>query len=79
MTRLQRAIAVRYVDGPGKALAETDRLAAELGGYHLLHATRAELLRDLGNDEEARAADERALALTTNPAEQSLLRKRLTW
>ena len=77
VTRLHRAVALRYVDGPAAALAEADRLAAELDGYHLLHATRAELLRDLGRPGEARAADERALARTTNPAEQQLLRRRL--
>jgi|SRR5712691_1763939 len=41
--------------------------------------TRAELLRDLGHDDQARAADERALTLTANPAEISLLRQRLNW
>jgi predicted RNA polymerase sigma factor len=50
-----------------------------LDGYHLFHATRAELLRDLGRPDDARTADERALALTANPAEQSLLRRRLSW
>ena len=39
----------------------------------------AELLRDLGRLAEARDADERALELTANPAEQSLLRQRLNW
>jgi RNA polymerase sigma-70 factor (ECF subfamily) len=45
----------------------------------LIHATRAEFLRGLGRPDEARAADERALALTANPAEQSLLRQRHAW
>jgi predicted RNA polymerase sigma factor len=44
-----------------------------------LHATRAELLRDLGRAEEPRDAGRRALDLTENPAEQSLLRQRLNW
>jgi RNA polymerase sigma factor (sigma-70 family) len=79
VTRLQRAIALRYVTGPAAALSEVDDLAADLTGYHLFHATRAELLRDLGRLAEARDADERALALTANPAEQSLLRQRLNW
>jgi predicted RNA polymerase sigma factor len=34
---------------------------------------------DLGHAEQARAADERALALATNPAERILLRPRLEW
>jgi RNA polymerase sigma-70 factor (ECF subfamily) len=79
VTRLQRAIALRYVTGPSAALSEVDSLAGSLASYHLWHATRAELLRDLGRGEEARAADARALELTVNPAEQSLLRQRISW
>jgi RNA polymerase sigma-70 factor (ECF subfamily) len=79
VTRLHRAIALRYVTGPAAALREVDALGGDLSGYHLFHATRAELLRNLGHPGQARAADERALALTANPAEQSLLRQRLTW
>jgi RNA polymerase sigma factor (sigma-70 family) len=77
VTRLHRAVALRYVAGPAAALAELDAVAGELDGYHLLHATRAELLRDLGRQVDARAADKRALQLTANPAEQQLLRRRL--
>jgi predicted RNA polymerase sigma factor len=61
---------------------ETEEFAADLaamGEVDLFHATRAELLRDLGHDDPARAADERALTLTANPAERSLLRQRLNW
>ncbi|MFC7549615.1 RNA polymerase sigma factor [Plantactinospora sp. GCM10030261] len=79
VTRLQRAIALRYVAGPAAALSDVDVLGGELDGYHLFHATRAELLRDLDRGDEARTADERALALTTNPAERSLLRQRINW
>ncbi|MEW2381133.1 DUF6596 domain-containing protein [Micromonospora sp. NPDC047707] len=79
VTRLHRAIALRYVTGSAAALAEVDALAGDLNDYHLFHATRAELLRDLGDAARARAADERALALAANPAERSLLRQRLSW
>jgi RNA polymerase sigma factor (sigma-70 family) len=79
VTRLHRAIALRHATGPSEAFAEMDELAGELDGYHLYHATRAELLRDLGHPEEARTADRRALELTTNPAEQALLHRRITW
>jgi len=79
VTRLHRAIALRYVAGPAAALREVEALAGDLNGYHLFHATRAELLRDLGHADQARAADERALTLTVNPAERSLLRQRLNW
>ncbi|SCE99008.1 RNA polymerase sigma-70 factor, ECF subfamily [Micromonospora viridifaciens] len=79
VTKLHRAVALRYVSGPQAALAVVDDLAEVLSGYHLWHATRAELLRDLGRLDEARVADTRALQLTHNPAEQSLLRQRISW
>ncbi|HVD01855.1 MAG TPA: RNA polymerase sigma factor [Candidatus Dormibacteraeota bacterium] len=77
VVRLNRAIALRHLEGPGPALAEVDAVAGELESYHLLHATRAELLRDLGRPSEARAEDGAALGLTRNPAERELLRQRL--
>jgi len=77
VVRLNRAIALRHLAGPAAALAEADAVAAELDTYHLLHATRAELLRDLDRAEEARQEDEAALKLTQNPAERELLRQRL--
>jgi len=75
--RLNRAIALRFVAGPEAALAEVEGLAGDLGQYRLFHATRAEILRDLGRHAEARLADERALELTANPAERALLEQRL--
>jgi RNA polymerase sigma factor (sigma-70 family) len=77
VTRMHRAVAVSYVHGPGSALAELDELSAELDAYPLFHATQAQLLRELGRDGEAHAADERAAALTTNPAQLGLLQERL--
>jgi RNA polymerase sigma factor (sigma-70 family) len=79
VTRLHRAIALRYVSGARAAMAELDALAGALAGYHLYHATRAELLRALGHPDDARVADRRALELTTNPAEQAILRRRICW
>ena len=79
VTRLHRAIAVRYTTGPRAALDELDALAGPLDRYHLFHATRAELLRALGHPYQARLADQRALELTANPAEQALLEERLSW
>lgn len=75
VTRLHRAIALRYVAGAEKTLAELEFLG--LDRYHLYHATRAELLRDLGHHDHARAADRRALRLAGNPAERALLRRRI--
>ena len=60
------------------ALAAVDELADRLDGYHLFHATRAELLAQRGDHEAARAANAQALALTDNPAEQALLLGRLS-
>jgi predicted RNA polymerase sigma factor len=77
VVRLNRAIAMRHVHGPAAALGEIEPLAAPLADYHLFHAARAELLRVLGRDDEARQADERALALAANPAERTLLERRL--
>src|SRR6266540_106461 len=79
VTRLHRAIALRYSSGPGAAMRELDALAGALGRYHLYYATRAELLRELGHPDQARAADRLALELTANPAEQAVLQQRLTW
>ena len=77
VTRLHRAIALRYRSGPQVAMTELDMLADELGRYHLYHATRADLGRELGRPDEARIADRRALELTANPAEQAVLHQRI--
>jgi RNA polymerase sigma-70 factor (ECF subfamily) len=74
---LGRAIARRYVDGPAAALADINRLSDQLAGYHLFHATRAALLRDLGQQTEALREDAAALALTKNSGERALLEERL--
>ncbi|HEV2374219.1 MAG TPA: RNA polymerase sigma factor [Streptosporangiaceae bacterium] len=68
---LNRCVAVAEVYGPGAALAITDGLG--LDGYHLFHATRADLLRRLGRNEEARAAYEAAAGLTANESERAYL------
>jgi RNA polymerase sigma factor (sigma-70 family) len=79
ITRLNRAIALRYRSGPQAAMAELDTLADVLDSYHLYHATRADLERELGHPDLARAANRRALRLTANPAEQAVLRERIAW
>ena len=78
VVRLNRAVALRYVAGPETALTEVEALARDLDGYHLFHAIRGELLLELGRCEQGRAAELRALTLTDNQAEQSLLRYRLS-
>ncbi len=76
---LNRAVAIAMVDGPGPALELINELAAtgDLDGYHLLHATRAELLRRLGSSLEAAESYTRALALVTNETERRFLERRL--
>jgi RNA polymerase sigma factor (sigma-70 family) len=74
---LNRALARAQLEGPAVALGEIEPLAERLDSYHLYHATRAELLRRLGQAAEARDADRRALQLTENPAERELLERRL--
>jgi len=77
--RLNRAVAVAMGEGLEKGLTQIDALAAshELDGYYLLPAARADILRRLGRDEEARKAYCGALELATNPVEQDYLRRRL--
>jgi RNA polymerase sigma-70 factor, ECF subfamily len=70
---LNRAVAVAEVAGPGAALTVVDGL--DLGGYHLFHAIRADLLRRLGRDADAALAYEAAIALTQNAAERDFLRR----
>jgi RNA polymerase sigma-70 factor (ECF subfamily) len=72
---LNRAVAVTEVEGPAAALPLVDEL--DLGGYHLFHAIRADLLRRLGRNAEATLAYEAAIALTENTAERDFLRRRL--
>ena len=67
---LNRALALAELRGPEPAMAEVEPLAERLAGYHLYHAARGELLRRLGRFDEARRADQEALRLTDNPAEQ---------
>lgn len=76
---LNRAVAVAMVEGPRPALALIDELAAtgELDSYHLLHATRADLLRRLGMSADATSSYERALALVSNESERRFLERRL--
>ena len=69
---LNRAVAIAEWQGPAAGLAATEGL--DLGGYHYLHATRAELLRRLGRAEEARGAYERALELVRSEHRAALSR-----
>ena len=71
---LNRAVAVAELEGPSQALALLEDL--RLDRYHLYHATRAELLRRMGDIEGADLAYERAISMTGNEVERRFLEQR---
>ena len=73
---LNHAVAAAMAHGPEVGLRMTDRIPG-LEGYHLFHATRADLLRRLERHTEAAVAYRRALELVTNPIERAYLERRL--
>ncbi|HYZ02136.1 MAG TPA: sigma-70 family RNA polymerase sigma factor [Candidatus Binatia bacterium] len=79
VVELNRAVAVGMAEGPAAGLALVERLEASgaLDGYHLLPATRADLLRRLGRFPEAAAAYREALAVVATEAERRYLELRL--
>jgi RNA polymerase sigma-70 factor (ECF subfamily) len=77
VVRLNRAVALSHFAGPAVALGEVNDLAMSLDGYHLFHAARADLLDRVGEPVLAREARLRALELCQNPAERSLLERKL--
>src|SRR3989442_1758836 len=70
---LNRAIAIGELRGPAAALALVDEL--DLDNYHPFHATRADLLRQLGRNSEAAAAYERAAAMAPTDAKRAFLKQ----
>ena len=76
---LNRAVAVAMRDGPAAGLELIDAILArgELANYHLVHSARADLCRRLGKTADARAAYERALALTHQAPERRFIERRL--
>ncbi len=76
---LNRAVAVAMADGPDAGLAMVDELerSGRLAGYHLLPATKADLLRRVGRGDEAAVAYRAALELAATDSEQRYLRRRL--
>lgn len=75
VVELNRAAAVAMATGPASALRIVEQLAASgaLAKYHLLPATRAELLLRLGRNEEARSQFMAAAKLAGNERERALL------
>lgn len=78
VVELNRAAAVAMATGPASALRVVDQLAASgaLRGYHLLPATRGELLRRLGREDEARSEFAVAAGLAGNDRERMLLEQK---
>jgi RNA polymerase sigma-70 factor, ECF subfamily len=76
---LNRAVAVGMAEGPASGLELVDYLSSSgaLADYHLLHATRADLLRRLGRHADAAASYRLALSLASNDAERRYLERRL--
>jgi len=76
--RLNRAVAVFEAYGAEEGLDALGDLASELDDYHAFHLARSEMLRELGNEADARSALDRALALTVNETERRFLEDRAT-
>lgn len=75
---LNRATAIAMADGPAVGLRLLDELApGPLSGYHLLPATRADLLRRLGRLSEAATSYREAVELATTEPERRYLLRRL--
>ena len=79
IVELNRAVAVAMRDGPQAGLTLIDALLArgELADYRLAHSARADLCRRLGRTADARAAYERAMALTQQEPERRFIERRL--
>lgn len=80
VVELNRAVAVAMRDGPEAGLALIDSILGrgDLAGYRFTHAARADLCRRLGRLADARAAYERALALTQQAPERRFIERRLS-
>jgi RNA polymerase sigma-70 factor (ECF subfamily) len=76
---LNRCVAVAMVEGPAQALKAIEPLMADedLENFHLLHSTRADMLRRIGDRNGAANSYRRALTLVKNDSERRYLERRL--
>jgi RNA polymerase sigma-70 factor (ECF subfamily) len=74
---LNHAAAVAMGESLERGLSLIEAAGDALQNYYLFHASRADLLRRLNRFDEATAAYEIALSLTTNRVEQNYIRGRL--
>lgn len=79
VVELNRAAALARRDGPQAGLEAVEAILArgQLPDYHLAHAARAELHRQLGHAERARAAWREALRHTRQEPERRFIERRL--
>jgi RNA polymerase sigma-70 factor (ECF subfamily) len=79
VVELNRAVAVAMAFGPDEGLRLVAGLeeSGQLAGYHLLAATKADLLRRLGRAAEAAACYREAMELASTDAERRFLGRRL--
>jgi RNA polymerase sigma-70 factor (ECF subfamily) len=79
VVELNRAVAVAMAEGLEVGLRQVDALgeSGRLSGYHLLHATRADLLRRLDRPAEAAFEYRAALDLAGTEVERRYLARRL--
>jgi RNA polymerase sigma-70 factor (ECF subfamily) len=74
---LNRAVAVSKVRGPAAALEMIEPLGRQLSGYFYFFGVKGGLLLQLGRNEEARVAFDRAIALAGTAAEAAHIRMHL--
>ena len=79
MVELNWAVAIAMKNGPAAGIAKIDSIFADghLEDYHLAHAAKADLLRRLGQNREAKVAYEKALELVKQEPERRFLQNRL--
>ena len=74
---LNRAVAVSKVRGPAAALEMIEPLAARLQNYFHFFGVKGAFLMQLGRNDEARVAFDRAIALANTSAEAAHIRMHL--
>ena len=79
VVQLNRAVAIAMRDGPEAGLAQIEAVMEHggLANYYLAHSAQADMYRRLGRTAEARAAYEKALALTQQGPERQFLQERI--
>src|SRR3954467_10011121 len=74
---LNRAVVVAKLQGPAAALTMIEPLEKPLSGYFYYFGTRGAFLLQLGRNQDARTAFDRAISLANTPAEAAHIRRHL--